>query len=479
MRPSALLAPMCRPIGPQTSRRIRSLPVLHALAVCCLGLGVPGLAHGDGFRLLDQGAAATAQGAAFAAQADDPSALHYNPAGMTQLWGLQVYLGTNLVSGVTSFTSTAGSTTSGGTAGAVSNPPPSTVYITSSLRGLGIGVLEDLTLGVGIAAPFGLQVTYPDTGPLSNVTTHAALPLLDVKPTAAYQLTRYISVGAGLDIYTFSSLVGDGQAEQKRFAGPEFALVGIPPGSSLEVNGVDTAVGFNLSALVTPIRNADEKPRLNLGLVYRSRVTLDLNGHFEVNGVRTRAKFELNLPWILTAAVAAWPVRDREHEWKLEVDVDYVDWTSFRDLDVKLANGATLPNPQRWSDTYVLMFGTEYKWLTPSGLPGWEIAARGGYIRSLTPVPSKTFGPTIPDADYHAFSVGLGLHCRPPARFLAVIPCGSESGRRWTPNAIGLDLAYQAVLYDSRQISNNIDPRVNGRWDTTTHVGSISLRMGF
>src|SRR5262249_48959767 len=164
---------------------------------------------------------------------------------------------------------------------------------------------------------------------------------------------------AGLDIYTFSGLIGDGQAERKQIAGPEFALVGIPPGSTLEVNGVDTAVGFNLSALVTPIRNDDAKPRLNLGLVYRSPATLNLNGQFEINGVRvSKAKIELNLPWMLTAAVAGWPVRDREHEWKIELDVDYVDWSSFRNLDVRLANGATLPNPEKWSDTYVVMLGT-------------------------------------------------------------------------------------------------------------------------
>ena len=93
------------------SRRIRSsLPLAHALVVCWLCLGTPEFAHSDGFRVLDQGTAATAQGAAFAAQADDPSALHYNPAGMTQLPRVQFYLGTNLVSGNTSFTSTAGAT---------------------------------------------------------------------------------------------------------------------------------------------------------------------------------------------------------------------------------------------------------------------------------------------------------------------------------------------------------------------------------
>ena len=468
--------------APEGSRpRLTRLSVPPCLVIgLWLCFGAPEPAHGDGFRVLDQGANATAQGAAFSAQADDPSALHYNPAGMTQLPGLQLYFGTSLISGDTSFTNTLGERVHGGTPGSVANPPPSTLYLTYSLKGLGVDALDNLTLGVGLNAPFGLQVNYPSSSALANVTTHAALPLLDIKPTAAYRLTSYLSVGAGLDIYTFSSLIGDGQAEQKRIAGPEFAFVGIPPGSSLEVNGVDTSVGFNLSALVTPLRNADDKPRLNLGLVYRSPVTLTLDGDFQINRAqKVGATTRLHLPWSMTGAVAGWPVRDREHEWKLEVDVDYVDWSSFTNLDTKLTNGGKLPSPQDWSATYVVMVGTEYKWLVPPGLPGWEIAARGGYIHSATPVPTKTFTAAIPDSDYNAFSVGLGLLCRPPARFLAIVPCGSEPGSSWGPRALALDFAYQAVLYDSRQISNNNDPRVNGRWDTTTHVGSLSFRVNF
>ena len=49
----------------------------------------------------------------------------------------------------------------------------------------------------------------------------------------------------------------------------------------------------------------------------------------------------------------------------------------------------------------------------------------------------------------------------------------------WVPKAFGLDLAYQAVLYDSRRITDNNDPRVNGLWNTTTHVGSIRFRLVF
>jgi long-chain fatty acid transport protein len=462
------------------TRATRFVPVV--LATCfVLWLAAPARVHGDGFRLLDQGASATAQGAAFAAQADDPSALHYNPAGMTQLERVQIYTGTNLVSTDITFTSSAGATVSGGTSGAVANPPPSSFYLTVSPGDLGLGALRDLAVGIGITSPFGLQLTYPNSGPLSTVTTYAALPLFDIKPTAAYRITNYLSVGAGLDIYTFSSLVGDGHGEQKRLAGPEFALLGIPQGATLEANGVDSAVGFNLSALITPWRNPEEggkpgKPRLNLGIVYRSGVTLNLTGSFLINNTRvTGAEAQLKLPWVLTGAVAGWPVRDQEHEWKLEVDVDYVDWTSYKNLDVKLSNGITLPSPQDWSSTWVFMFGTEYKWLAP--LPGWEIAARGGYIHSVTPVPTKTFTPAVPDANHNVYSVGLGLLCRPPGRVLALLPCGSETW--WLPNGIGMDLAFQAVRYDSRQIGNNDDPRVNGQWKTSTYVGSISFRVNF
>jgi long-chain fatty acid transport protein len=125
------------------------------------------------------------------------------------------------------------------------------------------------------------------------------------------------------------------------------------------------------------------------------------------------------------------------------------------------------------------MVGSEYRWLSIASLAGWEVAARGGYVRSLTPVPSSTLDPTVPDANYNAFSIGVGWLCRGPGSFLGVLPCGDAQGRWWTQKAIGLDLAYQAVVYDSRRISSNVDPRVNGRWETLTHVGSLSLNVRF
>jgi long-chain fatty acid transport protein len=70
-------------------------------------------ASAGGFRIYDQSASATGQSAAFAAQADDPSAVYYNPAGMTQLRGTQLSFGTLLIGGHTSFTSPSGATAHG------------------------------------------------------------------------------------------------------------------------------------------------------------------------------------------------------------------------------------------------------------------------------------------------------------------------------------------------------------------------------
>src|SRR5947199_6510072 len=55
-------------------------PVLLLLAI----LG-PAQVFGLGIRIADQNPEATARGNAFAATADNPSAIYYNPAGITQL----------------------------------------------------------------------------------------------------------------------------------------------------------------------------------------------------------------------------------------------------------------------------------------------------------------------------------------------------------------------------------------------------------
>src|SRR6185295_19828169 len=95
---------------------ITSIPQISISWICMFGLCmacIPGMASAQVPRIQGQGAAASAMSNAFVAQADDPSALHYNPAGMTQLQGLQLMAGAMISGGVTDFTSPTGVTATG------------------------------------------------------------------------------------------------------------------------------------------------------------------------------------------------------------------------------------------------------------------------------------------------------------------------------------------------------------------------------
>src|SRR4051812_7072141 len=63
---------------------------MKRLAVLSFLLAVPPGAVALGIRLFDHDAFATARGNAFVATADNPSALYYNPAGISQLQGHNV-----------------------------------------------------------------------------------------------------------------------------------------------------------------------------------------------------------------------------------------------------------------------------------------------------------------------------------------------------------------------------------------------------
>jgi long-chain fatty acid transport protein len=444
---------------------------------------LPASASAGAFRIFDQSASGTAQGGAIAAQADDPSAIFYNPAGMSQLRGVQTSFGLMLIGGQTNYTGLTGGTTKGDFSGSIAVPPPINMYVSANLNDLGFTALGDLSVGLGVVSPFGILYRYPDDGPFATAVTRQSLPLIDIKPTLAYKLNDQLSVGIGADVYTFASFWGSGQSVTKfnSSGGPGLP----PPGTRMEVNGGDTAAGFNVSLLYTPFRNVDGKPLANIALIYRSQATLHLTGNLLANGgLVSDASTTLVLPQVITGGFSIWPVRDRDHEWKLELDVDMTGWTSVRNTDVHLSNGTTIPFAQNWRNSYTTMIGTEYKWLQMTGLPAWEVALRAGYWHSQTPIPDSSFLPTIPDADQHAISVGMGFLCKDTGRFFGVIECGKAERGVLRPTAIGLDLAYQAILYETRTVTGNLNPVaipgvVNGTYQTTFHVGMINLRVNF
>ncbi len=449
---------------------------LICLLTCTIVFAIQRPAYGDAYRIPYQGAAAAGQGEAFTAQADDASALYYNPAGLVNVKGIQFYAGASLITGRTEFTSTTGTTAESDLGGTVAFPPPTHLYLTWNLEDTDIPLLDPLTLGIGVNSPIGLKVRWPNNGPFSTTVTEASLPLLDIKPTLAYRVNSYFSIGLGLDIYTFSDLIGEGQTEIKS--------------NTTELNGTDTSVGFNASVLITPWRYNSStkrngkkelgKPRLNLGIVYRSSADLDLEGGFLVNGAKfANAKFTVPIPWVLSTGIAYWPIRNREHEWKLEFDFEWIDWSTLSNFDVHFSNGTVARSPRDWKDAYTFSIGSEFKWLDLPSLPNWEIALRGGYQRSQAPNSAQTFNPTVADANWNILATGLGLKCAKGGHFFGFIPCAYEAG--YLPKAMVLDLGFSAALWEKRTINGNIlNSTHNGTYETKDwYIGHISLGLIF
>ena len=276
------------------------------------GFSFPSTASAQAIRFQPQGAAAAGQGNAFAAQADDASAIHFNPAGLTQVDGVQSIVGATLMGGSIKYKSPTGLDTRGDFGDSITSPPPSHFYLSANLGALGAPTVSPVTLGLGLISSFGSNTRYPIDGPFNTAITSAALPLIDIKPTVAYKINDQLAIGVSADIYTFASFLGQGHGEMKQVGS------GALSGASVELNGKGTGAGATVSLLYTPLRNDNGKPIASIGLVYRTQAVVPLNGSLLVNGTKVDdGSANLVLPQIYTGGIAIWPLRTNQQEWKV------------------------------------------------------------------------------------------------------------------------------------------------------------------
>src|SRR5437867_13382145 len=132
--------------------------MLKLQGIACLVLaalvGFGAEAVGGGFSFNENGAAATGKATAFAGEANDPSAIFYNPAGITQLQGTQIMIGASVVKLDSTFRS---ATTVESTQLQDQFPALPYVYITHQFTRWG----ERLSIGLGIYTPFGILIDWP------------------------------------------------------------------------------------------------------------------------------------------------------------------------------------------------------------------------------------------------------------------------------------------------------------------------------
>ena len=147
--------------------KFRAFPALATLAF-------PGLAGAAGYYLPNQDAFATAKGNAFIATADSAAAVHYNPAGLTQLEEAEaqiniysINLGNEVTKNGRSFE-----------AKSEWQAAPSIYF--------GQPIYDDLAWGFALTSPFGMGNEWGQGSPFRTVVTEARLAYARASAALAY-----------------------------------------------------------------------------------------------------------------------------------------------------------------------------------------------------------------------------------------------------------------------------------------------------
>ena len=347
---------------------------------------------------------AIGQAAALTAGIDDPSAVFYNPAALSEINGNQVMADFIYINTVSSVTNSNRKSV---------NKHDDAIFPTL-FANYHIAT-TDLTFGIGVYSPFGLSTTYGETSFTRFAAIRSEFRTIYVTPTIAWAVTPWLSLGGGVSFVHASGLLS------------RAIFLGGPEGR-LRLTDTDDAYGYNFGVLVKP------NEQLKFGLTYRSRVDLDFNGadvKFNI-GPTTFTKAHgahVPLPPIISVG-ANWEINPK---WSIEVVYDYTRWSEFQNLTARFATpllGGLIPGfliPQDWKNTSTIRFGTAYK-LNES------LELRGGVILDESPTPNRTLNPGIPGADLLTLNAGLSYKWR----------------------NLSTAISYMPVFYKTRRISNNV-----------------------
>ncbi len=419
--------------------------------VVLMVLLVPTIVFGAGFHIREQGAKAMGMANAFVAQADDPSAIFYNPAGIAFQSGTQVSLGVTVIN--VPETEFKGETEIGGTVVAVDTKARKDVFFPPNFYATFSEEDSPWAFGIGIGSLYPLAKRWDNSSPFRDEIKEIAIKPINVNPTVAYRFDSLnLAVGAGID-YTYAQV----WLEKDTFAGAYGHI------ASTEIEGDGDGWGYNFGVLWKPINS------LSVAVAYRSEVELDIDGDadflvtpagqaviggalevpasFIPTTATSDASTEITLPDTWSFAVA-WHPTDR---LTIECDADRFGWSSYDELDIDLGPSSPLGDspaaPKDWNDVWAYRVGAQYA-VTET------IDLRVGYARDNTPVPDSTMGPELPDASRNNYTFGVGYH---------------------TERAV-IDFAYMWVDFDDRKVDNEIQ---TGEYESAAHLVAANLTYFF
>lgn len=403
----------------QESSHFGSRLLTLALLVCSPAVGL-----GAGFRLPDQDAFATARGEAFAATADNPSAIYYNPAGLTQLEGWHTRGGVYTISLQPSYRAPGGGKFRNQTEWHAV-PQLFTAYGPEKLP---------LAFGLGLYAPYGLGIKWPQDTGFRSLALQSKLKYMTLNPVIAWEVLPTLSLGGGPTVNYSKTDLSQG-------------LFPAPGNDLFRFKGDDMDVGYNLGLRWQP------SPKIAFGAAYRSKTTMAYEGYTDMIPFAQHMDASLRFPFPQNFVLGV-SYRPTE-KWNFEFNADFTDWSRLNHVSVNQAPPipllpGTVPMTLNWESCWYYEFGVT-RYLDK----GWQIS--GGYVLNENCMPDANFTPLVAEQTRHFFSLGAGYQ-----------------GKR-----LGFDIAYQLGYGPTRTVSGSPGGLADGEWDFVSHAVSVSLNWRF
>lgn len=416
---------------------------------------VPGnlLAVGSaGFENASYSAKTLSQANAVVARSEDPSTVMFNPAGLTELPGLQVSTGLQALDFRTFHRNQATGDHQQSNAKLLLIP---SFYLTYNP---GEALDNRLAFGLSVNSPFGFRSSYPVGSVARYIGYDNYLEMIATTMAAAVKVTDWLSVGGGAThyyIYNYGQQFDYSNSAVLGFAATD---------GSVHLKTSGHGWGWKAGILLKPHEHH------KIGVSYRSRANVKVKGQVRVEDLvlgsaqgfstaphfQTTARSDVPLPANLTLGYAYEPSED----WAVEFDVGWTGWSAFRDQDFEFDNTNAVMRtlgtvPRNYDDTWSFHLGGHKK-------ISKKIDWRGGFAFFQAASPKKHVDNFLPDANRYLWTTGLGYEL--------------------TKN-INIDLNYMFMLFGSRHISNpqlNAKQPVNvdGRYTSIVHGAFLTLTYG-
>lgn len=242
-----------------------------AAALCSSAIMCASTASAAGFQLTEQSVAGMGRAHAGAGiVGDDVSAIHFNPAGMTLLHGLQTTVAGTYVSLDIDYK---------GLNGARENGRDKPASIPAAF--LSYQVNDSLWLGLAITSPYGMRIRYGSDWSENQRGISGSVTTVDINPNIAWKVNDYISIGGGVSaLWTHSKIKSGLPAKQTQAltAALGGGSLDIPLGGQFEYKGSDWMFTYNLGLMVSPTED------LRFGVSYRSSAHVTARGDYYIRG---------------------------------------------------------------------------------------------------------------------------------------------------------------------------------------------------